>query len=52
MGQEMGSDGVFVGSIYKMVWKKTSFEKGPKLTFPSETKLFGLATIQIREQGV
>ena len=51
MGQQMGSEGIIVGPIYKMVWKKTSFEKGPKMPFPSETKLFGLALIEARAKG-
>ena len=51
MGQQMGSEGIIVGPIYKMVWKKTSFEKGPKMPFPSGTKLFGLALIEARAKG-
>jgi hypothetical protein len=51
MGQQMGSEGIFVGPIYKFVWKKTSFEKGPKMNFPKETKIFGLTVADIRGQG-
>jgi hypothetical protein len=51
MGQQMGSEGIFVGSIYKFVWKKMSFEKGPKMNFPRETKIFGLTVADIRGQG-
>jgi hypothetical protein len=51
MGQQMGSEGIIVGPIYKMVWKKTSFEKGQKMPFPSGTKLFGLALIEARTKG-
>jgi TolB-like protein len=51
MGQQMGSEGIIVGPIYKMVWKKTSFEKGQKMPFPSGTKLFGLALIEARAKG-
>ena len=50
MGQNMGSEGVFVGPIYKMVWKKKSFEKGPKMDFPPETILFGLALVPLPKQ--
>ena len=51
MGQQMGSEGLFVGSIYKFVWKKNSFEKGPKMAFPKETNIFGLTMADIRVQG-
>jgi TolB-like protein len=52
MGQQMGSEGLFVGPIYKFLWKKNSFEKGPKMAFPKETKIFGLTIADIRIQGV
>jgi TolB-like protein len=52
MGQQMGSEGLFVGSIYKFVWKKKSFEKGPKMPFPKETKIYGLTMADIRGRGV
>jgi TolB-like protein len=51
MGQNMGSDGIAVGPIYKFVWKKKSFEKGPKMDFPQGTKIFGLAVAEIRNKG-
>ncbi len=51
MGQKMGSDGLFVGPIYKFVWKNKSFEEGPKMPFPKETKIFGLALADIRGKG-
>jgi TolB-like protein len=51
MGQQMGSDGVFVGSIYQFVWKKKSFAKGPKMPFPKETILFGLTMADLRGNG-
>jgi TolB-like protein len=51
IGQQMGAEGVPVGPVFKMVWKKNSFDKGPKLPLPSETKIFGLATADIRNQG-
>ncbi|MDI7258710.1 MAG: FG-GAP-like repeat-containing protein [Thermodesulfobacteriota bacterium] len=50
MGQQMGSDGLFVGSIYKFVWKKKSFERGAKMDFPKETKIFGLALANLRSK--
>jgi len=51
MGQQMGSEGIFLGPIYKFVWKKKSFEKGPKMPFPKETKIFGLHMADIRGGG-
>jgi TolB-like protein len=50
MGQIMGSEGLPSGPIYKMIWKKNSYEKGPKLPFPKETKIFGLALGNIRNK--
>jgi TolB-like protein len=51
MGQNMGSDGLVSGPIYRFIWKKNSFEKGPKMPLPKETKIFGLAIGEVREQG-
>jgi len=51
MGQQMGSDGLFTGFIYKFVWKKNSFEKGPKMVFQKGTNIFGLTMADIRVQG-
>jgi TolB-like protein len=51
MGQQMGSDGLFTGSLYKFAWKKKSFEKGPKMGFPKETKIFGLTIADVRNEG-
>jgi TolB-like protein len=51
MGQNMGSDGLISGPIYRFVWKKNSFERGPKMPFPKETQVFGLAVGEVREQG-
>ena len=50
MGQRRGSEGLAVGPIYKFVWQKKSFEKGPKMPFPKDTKIFGLAYAGIREK--
>lgn len=51
MGQRMSSEGVMSGPIYKFVWKGKSFEKGAKMPFPKETKIFGLTMADIRNQG-
>ena len=51
MGQQMGSEGLAVGPIYKMVWKKKSFEKGPKMPFPKETQIYSLAMADVRGKG-
>ena len=51
MGQRMGSDGLFSGPIYRFAWKKNSFERGPKMDFPKETKIFGLTVADLRSQG-
>jgi TolB-like protein len=49
MGQRMGSEGVLQGAIYQMVWKKNSFERGPKMKLPGDTKLFGTAMGRLRD---
>lgn len=51
MGQQMGSDGLFTGPIYQFIYKKKTFEKGPKMPFPKESKIFGLAISDIRNIG-
>jgi TolB-like protein len=51
MGQKMGGEGVAVGPIYQFVWKKNSFEKGPKMPFPKETKIFGTTLADLRGKG-
>jgi TolB-like protein len=51
MGQQMGSEGLYVGAIHQFVWKKKAFEKGPKLTLPKGTNIFGFAVGQIREEA-
>jgi TolB-like protein len=51
MGQRTSSDGTLTGPIYQFVWKKNSFEKGPKMPFPKETTIFGLAMGDIRSKG-
>ena len=52
MAQIMDAYGMISGPIYRMVWKKTSFERGAKMPFPPETNLFGLAMIEARATGV
>jgi TolB-like protein len=56
MGQRMGdvvtdSDSAFSGPIYRFVWKKHSFDKGPKMPFPKGITIFGLAMGDIRGKG-
>ena len=51
MAQAMSSEGLPSGNIYKMVWKKKSFEKGPRLQLPRETSVFGLAMGDLRGTG-
>jgi TolB-like protein len=51
LGQQRGADGLPVDPIYRMVWKKKSFEKGPKMNFPSETMVFGITMADIRGKG-
>jgi TolB-like protein len=52
MGQKMDSDGLFTGPVYKFLWEKKSFEKGPQMAFPKGTNIFGLTMADIRGQGV
>jgi TolB-like protein len=51
LGQRRGSDGLPVDPVYRMVWKKKSFEKGPKMPFPKGTGIFGVALADIRGTG-
>ncbi|OGP62405.1 MAG: hypothetical protein A2169_04325 [Deltaproteobacteria bacterium RBG_13_47_9] len=51
MGQEMGAEGELVGPIFRFVWKKKTFVKGPKMDLPKRIKIFGLALADIRNQG-
>ncbi len=50
MGQRMNAEAVIEGPIYKFVWKKKSFEKGPKLPFPKESRIFGITFANIRNK--
>jgi TolB-like protein len=51
MGQQMGSEGIMAGPIYRMVWRKNSFENSPKMPFPKETTLFGIGLVEGRDKG-
>ena len=51
MGQRMSSEGLASGPIYRFIWKKKSFERGPKMDFPREAKIFGLTVADLRSQG-
>jgi len=51
MGQRMSTEGLVSGPIYRFVWKKNSFERGPKMDLPKEAKIFGLTVADIRSQG-
>jgi TolB-like protein len=42
-GQQMDSEGMISGPIYRMNWKKKEYVQGPKIDLPPDTKLFGLA---------
>lgn len=52
MGQRMSSEGLPAGPIYQFIWKKTSFERGPKMGFADETIIFGLTVADLRSPGV
>ena len=51
MGQRMSSEGIYSGPVYKFVWQKKSFERGPKLDFPKDQNIFGLALADFRGEG-
>ncbi|NIS60876.1 MAG: hypothetical protein GTO13_09300 [Proteobacteria bacterium] len=51
LGQKMGSEESFSGSIYQFSWKGKKFGKGKKLKLPKETPLFGLAIADITGDG-
>jgi TolB-like protein len=51
LGQQRDSEGLPSGSIYRMVWKKDSFVKGPKMPFPREAMVFGVAMGDVRGTG-
>ncbi len=50
MGQRMSPEAVMEGPIYKFIWKKKSFEKGPKLPFPKESIIFGTILANVRNK--
>jgi hypothetical protein len=51
LGQRRDSEGLPVDPVYRMVWKKRSFEKGPKMPFPRETNIFAVAMADVRGEG-
>jgi len=51
LGQRMGSDGFPAGTIYRLVWKKNAYDRGPKMPFPPGTRLSGLALVDFRGDG-
>jgi len=48
----MDAYGIISGPIYRLDWKKTTFEQGPKMPFPTGTKLFGLTLVDAKPPGV
>jgi TolB-like protein len=42
MSQRMGTNALFTGPIYRMVWKKNTYETGPKMPFPSGTQIYSV----------
>jgi len=51
IGQRMSSEGFPSGPIYKFLWKKNSFERGNKISFPKDIKtIFGIAMGNVRNQ--
>jgi TolB-like protein len=52
IGQRMNNEGLASGPIYRFIWKKKSFARGPKMEFPKEAKIFGLTVADLRSQGV
>jgi len=51
MGQRMSSEGLVSGPIYRFIWEKKSFARGPKMDLPKEARIFGLTVADIRSQG-
>jgi TolB-like protein len=51
LGQQRDSEGLPSGYIYRMVWKKDSFERGPRMPFPPETMVFSVGMGNIRGTG-
>ena len=51
VGQVMSSEGIPSGPIYKMAWKKKTYEKGAKIPFPKNTNIFGIAMGDVRGIG-
>jgi len=51
MGQRRGSEGIAVGPIYRFIWKKREFERGPVMPFPKDVPLFGVAMADVKGEG-
>jgi hypothetical protein len=51
LGQRRGSDGLPADPVYRMVWKKKSFSKGPQMPILKGTGIFGVALADIRGTG-
>ncbi len=51
LGQKMGSEESFSGSIYQFSWKGKRFARGKKLKLPKNISLFGLAIADITGDG-
>jgi TolB-like protein len=51
LGQMRGGEGIPSGPIYRMVWKKDTFERGPKMPFPKDVMVFGVAMGDVRGFG-
>ncbi len=51
MWQRMGSEGIMIGPIFNFIWKKKSFEKGPKMNLPKETNVVGFTMGDVRGNG-
>ncbi len=51
LGQKMGPEESFSGSIYQFSWKGKRFARGKKLKLPKNISLFGLAIADITGDG-
>jgi TolB-like protein len=51
VGQQMGPEGIFMGPIYRFIWKKNAYERGSKISLPKETNIFGFTMADLRGTG-
>ena len=51
LGQRMGSDGFPSSAIHRLVWKKNTYDRGPKMPFPPGTNLLGLGLVDFSGDG-